>query len=110
MRYLTLQEIRYLGSTSCGPRLAPLMSALLDLEAADPSVVDPDLSADIVSGHVEVQMVIEAGDPAEAMVRALATLRSAIHAIGDATPGWETEAAIMHVAPEDAAESLLAHA
>jgi hypothetical protein len=35
---------------------------------------------------VDIQMILDADDPAVAMVKALATLCAAIHAIGDATP------------------------
>jgi hypothetical protein len=84
------------------------MDALLDLEEVDPAIADPDLAANLDNGRVDVQMIVDAEDPAAAMVKALATLRSAIHAIGDATPGWETTTAIMHVAPIDAADRLLA--
>jgi len=83
------------------------MDALLDIEDVDPAISDPDLAADLSSGHVDVQMTVEAADPAVAMVKALATLRSAIHAIGGATPGWETTTAVMHAAPADAADRLL---
>ena len=86
------------------------MDALLDLEAADAAIEDPDLEADLSSGHVDVQMIVDAEDPAAAMVKAFATLRSAIHAIGGATPGWETASAVMHVAPADAADRLLTSA
>jgi hypothetical protein len=41
------------------------------------------------------------------MVKALATVRAAIDAIGDATSGWETTTAVMHVAPANAANRLL---
>ncbi|HEY1702050.1 MAG TPA: hypothetical protein VGG75_20275 [Trebonia sp.] len=108
MKYLTVQEIQYLGSGSCGTRLEPLMDALLDLEDADSSIMDPDLAANVSTGHADVQMTVEAEDPAAAIVKALATLRSAIHAVGDATPGWETSTAVMHVAPADSADRLLA--
>lgn len=67
-------------------------------------------AADFATGRVDVQMIVDADDPAAAMVKALASLRSAIHAIGDATPGWETSTAVMHVAPADAADRLLASA
>ncbi|HEX6519622.1 MAG TPA: hypothetical protein VF070_06335 [Streptosporangiaceae bacterium] len=108
MKYLTVQEVTYTGPGSFEPRLGPLMDALLTLEAAADAVIeDPDLTADLSSGRVEVQMVVDAGDPAAAMVTALAALRAAIHAIGDATPGWETATAVMHVAPADAADQLL---
>lgn len=107
MKYLTVQEVKCIGSTTCEPRLDPLMEALLDLEEADTAITDPDLAADVSTGCVDVQMTVEADDPAEAMVKALATLRSAIHAIGDATPGWETATAVMHVAPAEAADRLI---
>ena len=55
-------------------------------------------------------MIVEAADPAAAMVKALATLRAAIYALGDATPGWETTSAVMHAAPAEAPERLLASA
>lgn len=108
MKYLTVQEIRCVGPGTREPRLAPLMNALLDLEGADETITDPDLAADLITGRVDVQMTVDADDPAAAMVRALATVRAAIHSIGDATPGWETATAVMHVAPADAADNLLA--
>jgi hypothetical protein len=108
MKYLTIQEIQCVGPDSCEHRLDPLMEALLDLEAADAAITDPDLAADLSTGRVDVQMLIDADDPAVAMVKALATLRAAIQAIGDATPGWETTTAVMHVAPAHAADRLLA--
>ncbi|HUN38190.1 MAG TPA: hypothetical protein VMU95_39875 [Trebonia sp.] len=110
MRYTTIQEIRVLGPASCGPRLAPLMAALLDLEAADSSVMDPDLTADITSGVVDVELTVEATEPISALTKAAATLRAAIAAIGDGTPDWETATAAMHVAPSDTADSLLSAA
>lgn len=110
MKYLTVQEVRCIGLKSCEPRLEPLMDALLDLEKADAAIEDPDIASDVSSGHVDVQMIVDADDPALAMVKALATLRAAIHAIGDATPGWETSSSVMHVAPADAADRLLSSA
>jgi hypothetical protein len=107
VKYLTVQEVTYMGSGSFEPRLGPLMDALLALEAADAAIEDPDVTADLSSGLLDVAMIVDGDDPAAAMVRALATLRAAIHAIGDATPGWQTASAVMHVAPADAAEQLL---
>jgi hypothetical protein len=86
------------------------MNALLDLEEKDPTVEDPDLAAQLVDGFVDVQMMVEAADPAEAMVKALCFLRAAIHTIGDATPGWETSNAVMHAAPADSSDRLFADA
>jgi hypothetical protein len=86
------------------------MSALLDLEAADPAVSDPDVTADIGTGYVDVELTVEAADQVAAMSRAIATLRAAIRATGNAARGWETSGAVMHVAPDDAADILLATA
>lgn len=108
MKYLTVQEIRCEGPGTCEPRLDPLMNALLDLEEADAAITDPDLATDLSTGRIDVQITVDADDPAAAMVKALATIRAAIHSIGDATPGWETATAVMHVAPADAADTLLA--
>jgi hypothetical protein len=96
MKYLTTQEIQCVGPDSCEQRTDPLMEAFLDLEAADHAITDPDLAADLSTGCVDIPMI-----------KALATLRAAIHAIGDATPGWETTTAVMHVAPAHAADRLL---
>jgi hypothetical protein len=83
------------------------MGALLDIEAVDTSVTDPDLVADITTGCVDVELTIEAADPISAMITAVAAVRTAIQATGDGAPDWESGAAAMHVTPEDSAESLL---
>ncbi|WP_068922217.1 hypothetical protein [Planobispora rosea] len=111
MKYMTIQQIQCVGDLArFDDRLDELMNALLDLEDGDPAVEDPDLAAQLAEGFVDVQMTVEAEDPAEAMVKALCFLRSAIHSIGDATPGWETSNAVMHAAPADASDRLFAEA
>jgi hypothetical protein len=107
VKYLTIQQVTCGVPQSLLDRLEPLMEELLTLEKADSCVEDADLAADVTTGQVDVQMVVEAADAAEAMVKALATLRAAIHAIGDATPGWETANIVMHAGPVDAANPLL---
>ncbi len=102
MKYLTVQEMTCDDPAAFGVRLDPLMEALLRLEAAGGAIEDPDLAADLGTGHVDVQMTVEATDPAAAMVTALATLRSAIQAIGGTDSGWETTAAVVHAAPAGA--------
>jgi hypothetical protein len=98
VKYLTVLEVTCTDAAAFGVRLDPLMEALLGLEAADSAVEDPDLAADLGTGRVDVQMTVEAPDPAAAMVKALATLRAAIHAIGGIGSGWETTSAIVHAA------------
>jgi hypothetical protein len=107
VKYLTVQQVRCVDGASCEPRLAPLMDALLNLEDADNAIEEPDIAADVSTGDVDVQMIIEASDPATAMVKAFSALRTAIHTIGDAAPSWETASAVVHVAPADAAERIL---
>lgn len=103
MEWVTVQEIRCVGAASCGPRLAPMMAALLCLEDADPGVADPDIMADISTGFAEVQLTITADDAVSAMSRAITTLRTALREAGD----WATAGAVMHVAAADDADRLL---
>ena len=110
MKYLTVQEVTCPGAPAFGARLDALMEALLSLEAADSAIEDSDLTADLTSCSVDIEMMVEAADPAAAMVKAQATLREAIRAIGEATPGWETTWAVMHVTPAEAPEPLLTSA
>lgn len=84
MRYMAIQQFQCAGPDSRHQRIDLLMEALLDLET-DEAIEDPDLAADLNAGCADVQMVVDADDPAAAMVKALATLRAAIQAIGDAT-------------------------
>jgi hypothetical protein len=107
MEWMTVQEVRFLGVAFCGACLGPLMEALLNAEEASEAIIDPDVTADISSGDVEVRMTVVADDPVAAMSTAIATLREAISATGDASPAWETATSVMHVAPADAADSLL---
>ena len=98
-QYFTVQQVKCTGPDGCESRLEPLMDALLDLEDADETITDPDIAADTSVGRVDVQMTVEAADTLEAAVKARTVLRSAIHAIGDSTPGWETATATLHVTP-----------
>jgi hypothetical protein len=89
MEWMTVQDVRFAGSALCGTCLGPLMEALLGAEEASPAIIDPDVTADISSGDVEVRMTVLADDPVAAMSTAIATLREAVSATGDAAPAWE---------------------
>jgi hypothetical protein len=110
VKYLTVQEVICTVPGMFGARLDPLMEALLSLEAADSAIEDPDLTADLGTGRVDVELTVEAPDPAAAMVKALATLRAAIQAVSDVTPGWETSSAVMHAGPVEEPGQILASA
>jgi hypothetical protein len=101
VKYLTVQEVTCTDPSAFGVRLDPLMEALLRLEATDGAIEDPDFAADLGTGRVDVQLTVEASDPAAAMVKALATLQAAIQAIGGTGSGWETTSAILHVEPAE---------
>jgi hypothetical protein len=75
-------------------RTDQLMDQLLDIEESDSAIEDPDLTATLSTGIVQISMFIEADDLPDAGQKLVSTVRHAIHAIGDGTPGWE------HVARE----------
>lgn len=107
--YLVIQEVKYLGTLTEG-RLEKLMDALIGVEDSDPTIADPDLAARMGSSEVDIQMTVEAEDPADAATKALCALRTAIHVIGGATPGWETASAIMRIAPSEESDRLFTDA
>ncbi|MBC9001313.1 MULTISPECIES: hypothetical protein [Micromonospora] len=65
-----------------------LMQALLDLEACNEDVSDAATATDATQGRVLVELLITADSEAEAVEKSLMITRTAIHAIGGATP-WE---------------------
>lgn len=90
--------------------LDDVADALSDLQD-----VDGDVGADLESGRVDLCMTLEASERIEALTRAVASARTAIHAAGGATPGWEKMLAklldddnyVLRSAPSAAASSYL---
>lgn len=66
-----------------------LADALADLEDCVPELKDSTLSADKTTNTVRVEVSIAADSIGDALNQALACIRTAIHTIGDGTPGWE---------------------
>jgi len=91
-------------------RFTMLADALYDLDDSDPEVFDADLGASLAEGRATATMTVEAADLAAAATKALCTVRSAIHAIGDFTPRWEESRSVLRVAPADASDRLFASA
>ncbi|MFZ0186294.1 MAG: hypothetical protein WAL72_05025 [Streptosporangiaceae bacterium] len=87
-------------------RFDALANALYDLDASDPEITDTDLGAALTEGRVTVSMAIDADDPAVAATKALCAVRAALHAIGNATPGWEAARSVMRIAPAEQSERL----
>ena len=70
--------------------LDEVMSALMALEKADSRISDSDFDATVSSGLVRINSSALAETFDEATALAMATIRSAIHAAGGFTPGWES--------------------
>ena len=56
---------------------------------ADLAGIDGDVGVDCGAGRVELCMTLEAVDRQEALLAAFAAARTAIHAAGGATSGWD---------------------
>jgi hypothetical protein len=69
--------------------LEALADALYELDASDPDLDDMDLTVSGAGGEFFAAMTVDAGEMPAALQKALITLRSAMHGIGQGTPGWE---------------------
>ncbi|MGH3545434.1 MAG: hypothetical protein ACRDPW_05870 [Mycobacteriales bacterium] len=66
-----------------------LMEGLLDLEEHKPEICDPSIGAALGEQRLDVYLVVDA-ESHEAAVRIFMTcVRSTLHGIGVATPGWD---------------------
>jgi hypothetical protein len=78
------------GEIDLDQHLDHVMEALMALEKADTRVTDSDFDAEISSGFVRINSSATAVTFDGATAIAMATIRSAIHAAGGFTPGWES--------------------
>ena len=69
-----------------------LMEELLTLEEINEDVEDAATSTEADRGVVIVELLVTAGSAGDALTKFLTIARTAIHAIGGATPGWDTPA------------------
>jgi hypothetical protein len=53
-------------------------------------VEDPSIGGSLASGDIQISMTLEAPSKKQATSKAMALIRTAIHASGGATPGWPT--------------------
>jgi hypothetical protein len=56
---------------------------------SDISDVDGDVGADLAAGRIELCMTLSADSRLDALTKAVTAARTAIHAAGGGTPGWE---------------------
>lgn len=85
-----------------------VMEELLALEACNQDVSDADVSTDAAGRTIEVGVLITSGDQVQAHARALDVIRTALHAVGAATPGWPTAGDVLEPQTAKMARTVLA--
>lgn len=78
------------GEMDLDSHLDQVMTALMAIETADDRISDSDYVATVKTGFVRINSSAMAETFDEAAAVAMATIRSAIHAAGGFTPGWES--------------------
>ncbi len=66
-----------------------LYTELLEIEERETDIIDPDLAASLTELTADVEMGVTAETIFDAQVRAITSVRTALHAIEVGTPGWE---------------------
>jgi hypothetical protein len=98
-------EMRVQGSGPLdGARFDALAYALAEIEETDPAVDEVDLTASLAQGWITASMVIDQETLELAVVKLMATVRTAIYPNGDTLGGWKflTETAGLSVQPASA--------
>lgn len=65
------------------------LDTIMEALEEEPGVSDADIGARLEDMHVDFCLHLEADAFEEAFTRAVTVVRSALHAAGAATPGWE---------------------
>lgn len=65
------------------------LEVVMDALQEEPGIEDADIGADLGEGTVEFCLHLNAEDSSDALRKAHVLVRSALHASGTATPGWE---------------------
>lgn len=81
-----------------------VMDALLELEGCNSELSDAGVAMDASEMTVEVEITASGGDAQESLERAMAAIRTAIHAAGYGTPDWPTQSDVRTYAPPDLGE------
>lgn len=71
-----------------------LMDQLVCLEEQDELIIDVEMSGDYGKKEIMVEMIVITADAVEANIKAMTMIRTALHAAGEATPGWPDAKAI----------------
>lgn len=65
---------------------------MLDVLNDEHGLIDPDLGMNYKRRTVDVCTMVDADNEGDALNKALTGVRSAVHRVGDSTPGWERTA------------------
>lgn len=85
-------------------RLEEVFDDLVDAMHELSDVIDPDVGINMKARRLDFTMALDAQDEAEALQRALAAVRTAVHSANGSTPGWEKHfEAIQQVVRREAA-------
>ncbi len=84
------------GGTSVHQRAEAVMAELVELSEIG-TILDSTVSADAQRGEFTVEVTVAAEDLDDGIARAMAAMRTAIHAVGDATPGWPSHEDVMEM-------------
>lgn len=91
MKYGVEIDLRYLTDSTDDPasEVEAVVDHLIELEECTPGLLDSTVGLDMGAQTLDVQITIEADTGGAALDQAVSCLRSAIHAAGGSTPGWE---------------------
>lgn len=70
-------------------RMEQLTETLVDAVFELSGVIDPDLAVDYRELQFEFNMAVDAEDSPDALRTALSAVRTALHQVGEPTPGWD---------------------
>lgn len=87
-------------------RAEAVMAELVDL-GEQGGLLDSAVDVDAELNTVHVQVTVEADDLSDGVAKAMAATRSAIHAVGDSTPGWPSHKVIMELIAEKMSAELV---
>lgn len=82
-------ELRYVATGLQRDALDRHSDAVMDALLVEPNLTDPDVGVNFGTGVVDVCASVDAEDEPGALRLALVAIRSALHHVGSATPGWE---------------------
>jgi len=85
-------ELDVVGAPDVGEAAEHVVEQFAALEAVHDGLLDFALGADDEARSIEVQITVEAAT-LEAVTLGVGSLRSAIHASGGGTPGWDDQPA-----------------